>query len=126
VRHDALLAYEAGPGMSQADATLAFYRCAVQYPDVPIRDVVPTPENHRFQYNHIVETQIPCLRNLGFTIADPPTFQTDLETITTEGYNPLDEAGQQAGDDEARYWTAWSSCSSASDEEIAAWRALVQ
>ncbi len=71
---------------------LNYYICFAKYP-VDERYLQPmTADQHRFVRTYVIESAIPCLAGLGYSIAPPPTEETYLESVgTSEQYSTSSE-----------------------------------
>lgn len=78
---------------------LAKYVCTGQYP-VDQRYTTPlTDEQWQAVYDFQVATTLPCIRNLGYDVSDPPTLRSYLESDDATRWDPIGEVEPQVLDD---------------------------
>ncbi|WP_157621785.1 hypothetical protein [Serinicoccus hydrothermalis] len=88
------------PGEDQMMAfAVANYVCVGRYPiDFAYTQPLTDAQWTRV-YEHQVEVTVPCIRELGYEVADPPTLQTYLDTGPESRWNPVAEVEQQVTED---------------------------
>lgn len=52
------------------------YRCRISYPIHPRFQLPPTDQQLRVIYDYFLDELIPCLRNEGYELSPPPSFET--------------------------------------------------
>lgn len=89
------------PAEQVETVNLAAYTCEAMYPIDP-RTQTPLPRVRAvMQYDHLVNTVLPCVRELGFEVSDPPTQQTWLDQYysgaeTWDPYTDVANSGDPA------------------------------
>ncbi len=88
------------PGEDQMMAfAVATYVCVGRYP-IDFAYTQPlTDDQWARVYEHQVEVTVPCIRELGYEVSDPPTLQTYLDTGPESRWNPVREVEQQVTED---------------------------
>ncbi|HWK19842.1 MAG TPA: hypothetical protein VNR37_03610 [Microbacteriaceae bacterium] len=84
------------PAEQEEAFELARYVCTARYPlDPKISRPLDDDQISRL-YDYYVGEHIKCLEELGYTIPEPPTRQSFIETYATQPWLPIQFAAQQA------------------------------
>lgn len=73
--------------------------CTGKYP-IDLTHTKPLTEDQWVRvYEHLVDVTVPCIRDLGYDIPDPPTLETYLQSSPESRWDPIADAEQQVTDD---------------------------
>lgn len=72
------------PGAQAQSYSIARYTCSVRFPVLPEASETPSDEAMRVWYDYMLSEQIPCIEALGYSLAEPPSFEVFLEDYPTE------------------------------------------
>ena len=91
------ISFDGIPAEQQEALRFAAALCASRYPVDPRHNMVLPRIRAEQQYRFLVETVMPCVEGLGYSVSSPPTMQTWLESYYASGWawDPISEAGEQ-------------------------------